>query len=439
MLARALKGKGHDVLFIVEDASRLNRPENRYADISTPYPGWIKDYSPLPLWLVSNPIDKNIQKKIIADLQNCDLVLLNGYPIRFAQEIKRPHFVLLTGSDLLPLADLQHVNDLFTTYEELLHKEGVLPQGSEKAKLAKKRGYFNFAEKVTGVELFNIYKNEDYFKPRGPWYNLWFMASYKSWARKQIVNQRRSIRSAIGHLFFSKGVVPKGDLLLSEIGAPESKRLFNLMVDTESTAFVSAPANAVPRIFNLARLNWHRNDGAPKDFSDIDYKGNDVMIKGIALYAKKNPGQNLDVRLVRKGKDVERTVALCSELGISQHVTWLSEMSQQEVLEEYKQADIVFDQLDKSIVAMGGFEAMATGRPLIANSRPEIFEKLLGEKTAICQAETAAEVCEWLEKLLNDKTYREEIGKRSRQFVEKHFSHQAMADRILNAYYSAKN
>jgi glycosyltransferase involved in cell wall biosynthesis len=106
-------------------------------------------------------------------------------------------------------------------------------------------------------------------------------------------------------------------------------------------------------------------------------------------------------------------------------------MTQKEVWEEYKLADICFEQLDQSVVAMAGLDAMATGRPLIANGRPEIFDAMIGAPSPICQARTPDEVCAQLEKLVFNAQIMEEVGKSSREYVSQFFSSEAAAEKVL--------
>lgn len=429
MLAKAFKKLDHEVTFIVDDDNRLNRPENRYADISTPYPSWIKDYSPLPLWLVSNPIDQSKIKAITEELNKCDLVFLNGYAVRFAGMLEKQYMVLLTGSDLDPLAKKSHAKEALSSYLDLLYEKKVLLKNSPGSSLVKNN--FLSAVGVFVNRKTSIYTNSVYFTPKSTFYNIWFIASYRYWLQQEIKKQRNAIKNAVAHFYFIKGLIPAGDRLLKEIGADEKKRLFNMMVDADSIPYSIPPENKKFRVFNLARMNWVKGKSQPTDFSQVDYKGTDIMLRGIALFIKKNPAVQVEIILVKKGKDVNAAMALCDKLDISSYINWLNELTQKEVLEEYKKADVIFDQLDKSVVAMGGFEAMAIGRPLIANARPEVFDAILGEKTAICQAENAEEVCSWLERLYSDKSFKIETGKKSRDFVIRHFSPEAVVNRTV--------
>ncbi len=437
MVARAFKKLGHDVLFIIDEEQKLYRPEYRYSDITLPYPDWIKDFSPMPLWLLSNHIDNEKKKTIIALFKDCDFVVLNGYAVRFAEEIGKPVCAHLTGSDLIPLADNNYADSLLKSYLELLYKENNIVKSSYKARFLDNKTLLELAGKTCSVLNLKIYSNSNYFKPKGALYNLLYFAGYKNWIKKQIKKQREAIKNSFAYLYAIKGLVPRGDKLLEEIDADENKKITTLSVDTDYAAYYPPTDNSVIKIFNIARFNWVKTKSNERDFHELDFKGNDIMIKGISIFYHKHKIQ-LDIRFVKKGRDLAESIELCKNLGINHLITWLDELTQNEVLHEYQTADILFDQLSNSVVTMGGLEGMAVGRPLIANSRPEIYEKLQGEKTAICQAKTPEEVCVWLEKLVPDKTFREQKGKESREFVIKHYSTEALANKILQAFYNIK-
>jgi glycosyltransferase involved in cell wall biosynthesis len=83
------------------------------------------------------------------------------------------------------------------------------------------------------------------------------------------------------------------------------------------------------------------------------------------------------------------------------------------------------------VVAMAGLDAMATGRPLIANARPEIGAEALDAPSPVCQARTPAEVAAQLQRLVFDAKERERVGNASRAYVERHFSAEGAARRLL--------
>ena len=209
----------------------------------------------------------------------------------------------------------------------------------------------------------------------------------------------------------------------------DERRLVALMTDTDRIAFAPPPRNEKVRIFCATRLNWKRP--VPAGFVEMDYKGSDTMIRGLGIFMRENPVP-LDIRLVRKGLHVRESIDLVREEELESQVTWLDEMSQGAVLEEFRAADILFEQLDRSHVGMAGMDGMATGRPLIANGHPELTEKWVGEPSPICQARTPREVADQLKRLVFDPAERERVGRQSRRYVEAHFSADSCARRIVD-------
>ncbi|MEO8358549.1 MAG: hypothetical protein ABI672_00845 [Vicinamibacteria bacterium] len=357
MLARAFRRAGHDVLFVVDRTTLLDRPENRYSDVGPPYPTWIHDASNLPAaWSFHKPGPE--LRSVIESLRSCDAVVLNQAGLALAPWIERPHIGFLTGADLTVLANTAYGKDA----------EGY--RGTERAAL----------------ELL-------------------------------IASQREGIRSSVALSYFYPGVIPIGDALLAEIGIDEDRRLFSPMSDTDYIPFSPPPNNEILRVFCPARLCWIRKPGEPVT---EDYKGTDILLRGLARFVA-TTGRRLDIRLPRKGKDLEAAKTLVTELGLDPLVQWFEPMSQAAVLLEYAEADIVFDQLGKSIIGMSGMDALAVGRPVIANGRPEVVERFLGQPFAVLQASTPDEITEQL-LALSTLDAREAAGKAARAFVVEHCS-----------------
>lgn len=426
----ALKQEGHEVSFLVDDKQPLHRPEYKYETVPFPYPEWIVDVSPFPLWLVSNPIDSERLRIITQQLRDCDVVILNGYSVRFHHIIGKPHMTILTGAELEPLSNFSYASYCFREYAKSLAQLDEIPSKIVINFLTKNMRIVQLANLLYICKLKKLKPVDWYKQYLGKKDLVEHLLNYYHYFYTEITHARSSISSSLAYIYFPEGVVPRGDQILKEINADPGRRIFNLMVDTEHLKYQLPALNQKLRVFNVARFNWDRSASSDL-FSSLDYKANDVMIHGIHLFLQRHPNAEVDIRFAKKGKDVDKTMRLCQELGLEKWITWLPELTQREVIEEFRQADIIFDQLGNSVVGMGGMEAMATGRPLIANSRPEIFEKYLGEPSAICHASTPQEVCEWLTKLAADPALREEIGKNSRAYVEKHFSARALARRVL--------
>lgn len=380
-VARAFRDMGHEVVQFVDSTERLNRPEGRYADMGVPYPDWIVDISSHRVRDMLFPTSR--QRTLKKALTRFDLLVLNGQGMALASGAGRPAFCLLTGSDLEYMANWASLSQEFTSSRK-----------------------------------------------RASWLRALLSASVFAGVVRR---QRACIRRAFGVNYFAKTLAPVGDRLLETLGVGPDRRTAFMISDVSAIQPRARPVNAGQRlrVFNVARLNWQLP--RPKHLSDLDMKGTDVLLRGFAQFAAVRDVQ-AELVLVGKGHDVSATKALAAQLGIDTMVTWLDEMTQAAVFEQYALADVVAEQLSTSVVGMGGLDAMAAGRPVIANARPEVFEKLIGEPSAVLQATTSEEVCIHLCRLADDPVYRADVGRQSRDYVERHFSPRAAALQILDRW-----
>jgi SAM-dependent methyltransferase len=200
-----------------------------------------------------------------------------------------------------------------------------------------------------------------------------------------------------------------------------------MITDTEELEYSSPPNNNPPRILFGSRLTWDKSK-EPK-FTELDYKGSDILIR--AAGKLKNNGYNFELHLFRKGAHIEETEALAKSVGLESTIFWHDEVNQSEILEYYKQADIIVDNLESLGVGMVTVDSMAIGRPVIAKVENMKHFGIL-EHFPVCSAQTEEDVCNWLERLLIDSNLRESIGKNSRSFAEEYFSANKIAQIILS-------
>ena len=104
---------------------------------------------------------------------------------------------------------------------------------------------------------------------------------------------------------------------------------------------------------------------------------------------------------------------------------YLTDIPLREMLYYQVQADIVVDQLIYGWWGSAAIEGMALGKPVVCYLAPswkEIFLQRFPEYNSlpIVEADTK-NIYEVLKRLATDKDYREQKGKESRQFAEKHF------------------
>lgn len=377
-LVRELRGSGVDAHLVVYETQILHRPEGEDPSLRNAYPPWVHDFSHLTEADFASPA-KSLAP-LLALLGQSDALVLNGLGPSLRALVDKPSIAWLTGSDL----------DYHANHASIAAREAIWSAGYRRSIMARR-------ERL-----------------------LW---------RRLIARQRSGIRRSLATSYFHRGINPEGDALLDRIGVADSARFFIYMADAAGCGFHPPAANPVPRILCGARLTWV--PPIPSGGSVLDFKGSDIMLRGVARYLVCNPDARFELRLVRKGLHIAQTQALVRECALDRHVVWLDEMPLHEFMDELRRADVVFDQIGTSMVGMAGLDAMAMGRPVIANGRPEIWRRATGEVLPICQAASVEEVCRQLARLLSSEQERIRSGREAYEFASARLTPAASAAQIL--------
>ncbi len=409
ILARGLRRLGHDVRVVIDCTHPLDRPESRYSDISYPYPDWIRETPPVNLEDIV--FDRQPWKEAVAHVADCDALVLNKFAYDAATRLRIPALALVTGADVECYAN-PHAAEAFACHQ---------------TRDARGRQWVRTAFCPGPIDA--TFLSQLVSQLPMPLYRTWHKQFFRLFVRRQ----RAGLRHAIAISALPDGTsVPMAEVMRSCV-RPGAKRLHLLMADVEWVVPSPAPNNPVLRIFNAARVLWQRP--FPPTVGDWENKGTDVLLKGVALWHRRT-GRALDVRLVEKGPSVPATKVLTRELGIGHLVHWQPEMTQAEVFTEYTRADIVAEQCGDHVLGMAGYEAMASGRPVIANARPELYGPLLGTPVPVAQARTPEEIAARLDHL-SDPAERARLAAEGRRFVEHFLSVEAVARQVSDVLEAA--
>ncbi|GEM_PF-1064092 len=362
VVAQAMQSLGHEVILVVHRKELLHRPESRFPEYYNGYPEWILDSSQFNEWDYIS-LDPKIAP-VLEALSDCDALFLNDLGPSLLPVLERPAIAFLTGSDLTFYANFQTLDVRSDQWSE----------GHKKTYEAKlwKRLFVDFIQR-----------------------------------------QREGIRSSVAVRYFPSGIDLCGDALLAEIGVPDSKRIFQYITDLKGNNPTPPLNNKGVRVYCPVRLTWKLP--IESGYTTLDYKGSDIMIRGLGLFHRKT-GTKLNIVLMRKGLHVTDLEKIIVDEGLADQVTWLDEMSLIAYRKEIAQSDIILEQFGDSIVAGIGLDAMASARPVIGNVRPEI----MGDAIPICQARTPEQICAQLERLVFHPQERERVGKAGREYVEKY-------------------
>jgi glycosyltransferase involved in cell wall biosynthesis len=386
-IAKGLKKKGFDICFIVDAQKdfQLDRPESWDNEMVTNYPNWIIEQPLSPrMRTFKFAFPALLFKKRIEYLNSFDVIVLNGHWISLGGFLKKEKKVvnIFAGYDLDVLADFNQVN----TFHKSLKNSGsiinkVIP--------------FFFADIVY----------------------------------KRLINfQRKGIQRAGMVNYYTTGINPDADRLLNEIKAGQHYERLELRgFDCDKFPYKEPKEKKPFVILNITRFFYLNNRNSNKR--------NDIMIKGIGDFLKSNKINKGEVEIIffNKGEDLIAAKELCDKHGLSPFIQWKPQVSVEELKVYFDYCDVAFDQLGKQWVGAGLF-SMLTGRPVIANGRPEIFENIVNEKSPVCQATTETEVEGWLTKLYNNRHLVKEIGITSRSYVLRLYNLENTVDYFANFF-----
>lgn len=374
--ASELKKREFNINFIVDacKGNLLDRPESWDNSLNNNYPNWINEMilnDNFKAFKFSMPLF--YLKKFVILINVHDIIFLNGYWISLANFIPpgKKVVAVIAGFDLDVLADTNNVKYLSKQF----------------------------------------YKSASIYKKLIP-------SFFTNFFFKKLINlQRKGIKRADIINYFPSGINPVADKLLNEIKAGQVfKRLELRGFDCDKFPYKEPLIeNKIFTILNITRFFYlnKRNDN----------KRNDIMIKGIGSFIKKNNILSKEIKIIffEKGDDINEAKRLCDENGLTPFISWKKQTSVEKLNNFFAECDVAFDQLGVQWVGAGLF-SMLTGRPLIANGRPDVFEPLTKEISPICQATNEQEVEIWLTKLYKERLLIKEIGIKSREYVLRHFN-----------------
>ncbi|MBT9519358.1 MAG: glycosyltransferase [Dechloromonas sp.] len=378
LMAQGLRLLGHNVRLVLNRKDLLHRPEARYPDWAVAYPDWVVD--------CSNLSDEDIafetpamDQAIHCLTHNVDFVILNDVGPALASYLRTPHAVVLTGSDLAYYANF----DSLQTRSSMWDPE--------------------FKRSLQGRRYLRL------------------MADL-------VARQRDGILGAEVVCYGQRGLVPSGDGMIDGIGVSDTRRLMLYFSNTIDLQAQPAAKNSKLTILCGSRIVY-RPEHNPA-LSAMDFKGTDILLKGFALYCQR--GGRGELRLPRKGQDLQAAIDIISELDITERIHWLDEMSLAKFYEEMIAADLVCDQFGSSFPGMVTTDAYALGRPVMAKLRPEIFSQRFPEALPGFDAETPEQIADCLMMMEQNRDVLPDMGCKSRAYAEAYLSPESMAKQLLD-------
>jgi glycosyltransferase involved in cell wall biosynthesis len=377
-LAEGLISLGHSVRLILNRKELLHRPEARHPEWAASYPDWIVDYSDITDEDIA--CEMPVIEHLLQHLTNeVDLVILNDVGPALAGYLQSPYVVALTGSDLSFYANFDSLQTRTASWDAQFKRS---PQG-RKLMLC-----------LTDL----------------------------------VGRQRDGILGAEVVCYGHRGLVPAADRLLDGIGVMDDQRMMLHLSNVDRLRARPLPGSEKLIILCGSRIVYRPEENP--GLSAIDFKGTDVLIRGFAQYCQRG-GQG-ELRLPKKGQDLDAARLLIDDLGIADRIAWLPDMPLADFYEEMAKAHLICDQFGTSFPGMVTTDAYAIGRPVMANLRNEVFSLAFSKLLPGFDVKTSDEIADCLLRIENDRELLSRVGLESRAYAERFLSPEVVAGQLMS-------
>lgn len=169
------------------------------------------------------------------------------------------------------------------------------------------------------------------------------------------------------------------------------------------------------KIISQSRQLWGKNIG-------LHSKGNDKLIIGFSLFAKKN--NKACLVLFEYGQSINKSKQLVDDLNISDQVIWVKEMPRKFIYALLKQyGEVGADQFDTGFHGSTAYELMAHGLPVLnyLNCSNEEFEKYSKRPLPpLVNVKSPEQISDAIQMLFSNDEYRSALGKQSKNYFNKY-------------------
>ena len=187
-----------------------------------------------------------------------------------------------------------------------------------------------------------------------------------------------------------------------------------------------------------------KRDRADRDFvigtvKALSYKyGIDYLLRAAAIVRKEHPEIPLRVRIAGKGPDEAAFKQIADDLQISDIVTWLGFISQEQATKEWANMDLAVISSSSSSESFGvsAVEAQACACPIIVSDVPGLMEATKpGETSVVVPRKNERALANTIFDLYINEKKRFDYGEQGRRFVIDNYEYRRCFEKIENLFY----
>ncbi len=180
----------------------------------------------------------------------------------------------------------------------------------------------------------------------------------------------------------------------------------------------------------ISRLDFGITDHAPQR-QPASIKYNDRFFYALAESVKTN--KNIHAIVIDRGSDARIARQLVNDLHLTNYVTFVPPMNEQQRLHYIRMADVVIDQFESGAFGLGGLESMSCGKPLITYFNEKLLHQTYSERPPILNANTVTEIARRLSEAQSESR-RNEISAQAREWIVRHHSRKAVIPQLIQLY-----
>lgn len=182
------------------------------------------------------------------------------------------------------------------------------------------------------------------------------------------------------------------------------------------------------RFFHCSHLDWKvRDPGRHRNSS----KGNDRFLRAFARAVKN--GLDAECVILDRGSDRMVGKDLVGKLGVAERFIWKPELTPQELMVEFSQADVVVDQFDAGGLGGIAIEAMSLAKPVMIYIEENCRKLLYPEPVPVLNCHTESEIYEQIMRC-GDRAYLKALGQQARIWATKYHNWETCLDQFLFYY-----
>ena len=180
-------------------------------------------------------------------------------------------------------------------------------------------------------------------------------------------------------------------------------------------------------VFHHCRHQWYDQD-------EINYKGNDKLIKGFGKFIQQNKEIKASLILFEAGEDVDRSKNLIKILNIEDYVKWFPVTDRKDIMIGISLCDVGVAEIGNLswITYSTVCEFMCMSKPIIMYREDELYKDSYEYLYPILKASDNEDVASALTKVYNDRKLSSDMGEKSKKWFDKYVVGDGLM-KIINA------